>query len=74
MDFNIRTNVMGKGLDGIAKTGEIIASEIEQTDGMNQIDMLKLQQKMSNYTNTIALMTNMLKGLADTDKEVIRNT
>ena len=51
-----------------------IASSIENTDAMNQVDLIALQQKTAAYSNTIAMMSTMLKHLADTDKEVIRNT
>ena len=72
MDFNIRAKVMGSGLENIDKIGSKIASSIESTDNMNQVDILKLQQQITSYSNTISMMSNMLKSLADTDKEVIR--
>ena len=72
MDFDIRGRVMGGGLDGLAKMGTTLAKSIETTDAMNQVDMLKLQQQMATYTNTISMMSNLLKNLNDTDKEVIR--
>ena len=71
-NFNIRTQVMGTGLDGIEKMGEQLAKTIDNSDSMNQVDMIKLQQQMTAYNNTISMMSTMLKSLGDTDKEVIR--
>ena len=72
MDFDIRGRVMGGGLDNLSKMGTALAKGIETTDAMNQVDMLKLQQQMATYNNTVSMMSNLLKNLNDTDKEVIR--
>ena len=72
MDFNIRGNVMGGGLNSLEKMGKALAAGIETTDAMNQVDMIKLQQQMASYNNTVSMMSNLLKNLNDTDKEVIR--
>ncbi|MDR1613531.1 MAG: hypothetical protein LBT97_12235 [Planctomycetota bacterium] len=71
-NFNIRTQIMGAGLNGIENTGAQLAKNIENTDAMNQADLIKLQQQVSVYNNTISMMSTMLKSLGDTDKEVIR--
>ncbi|MDR2390601.1 MAG: hypothetical protein LBE84_02825 [Planctomycetota bacterium] len=71
-DFNIRTQIMGTGLDGIEKMGGQLTKNIDNADSMNQVDMIRLQQQMTAYNNTISMMSTMLKSLGDTDKEVIR--
>lgn len=72
MDFNIKSRVMGAGLHGLEQMGTELAGSIESTDGMNQLDMIKLQQQVSTYSNTVSMMSNLLKNMSDTDKEVIR--
>ena len=71
---SIRDQITSKGFSGIDGMATDIAKSIETVDASNQVEFLKLQQKTESYNNTISLMTNILKGLADTDKEVIRNT
>lgn len=72
MDYNIKSKIMGGGLDNIDKMGAKLAKSIETVDSNNQVDMIKLQQQIASYSNTISMMSNMLKNLSDTDKEVIR--
>lgn len=72
--FNIRNQVQAKGYSSIDKLEQDIAKALESTDEMNQLDLIKLQQKTAAYSNTIAMMSGMLKSLSESDKEVIRNT
>ncbi|MDR3077298.1 MAG: hypothetical protein LBV15_00865 [Planctomycetota bacterium] len=74
LNVNIRDQVMTKGFSGLSGMASDLTKAIETTDTNDQVAFLKLQQQMASYTNTISLMSNMLKGLSDTDKEVIRNT
>ena len=74
MGLTISDQIQNKGFSGISQMEQEIASSIENTDAMNQVDLIALQQKTAAYSNTIAMMSTMLKHLADTDKEVIRNT
>jgi hypothetical protein len=63
---------MGTGLNEIENTGEQLVKNIDKADSMNQVDIIRLQQQMAAYNNTISMMSTMLKSLSDTDKEVIR--
>lgn len=72
LDVDIRSRMLGTGMGNIEQMGEKLAKNIESTDSMNQVDLIKLQQEMASYTNTISMMSTMLKSLSDTDKEVIR--
>ena len=71
---NIRDVVMTQGFTSIEKTEQEIAKSLNETDGMNQLDLIKLQQQTTQYANTISMMSTILKNLGDTDKEVIRNS
>ena len=71
---NIRDVVQSQGFASIGKTEQNIAKALNESDGMNQLDMLKLQQQTTQYANTISMMSTILKSLGDTDKEVIRNS
>lgn len=72
-DFNIRAQVQNHGFSNISGLEKEIAKDIESGNELNQLDMIRLQQKTSSYTNMISLMSTMLKTMADTDKEIIRN-
>jgi hypothetical protein len=65
---------MAGGLNGLGAMADTLAKKINSTDANDQIGYLKLQQEIASYTNTVSLMTNILKNLSDTDKEVIRNS
>lgn len=69
---NIRAS-LNKGLNAMEKKGTELAKDIEKADMMNQVDMIKLQQKMNVYTNNSAMYSSLFKSLADTDKNVIHN-
>jgi hypothetical protein len=71
---NIRDRLMNSGLSGLDTMATQLAAEIDSTDTNNQTEYLKLQQKIASYTNTVSLMTNILKNLSDTDKAVINNS
>ncbi len=71
---NIRDTVQNAGLQSINNLAQDIAETLNNSDNLDQVDLLVLQQKMSSYTNTISMMSGMLKSLSDTDKEIIRNT
>ncbi|MDR3211637.1 MAG: hypothetical protein LBU79_06960 [Planctomycetota bacterium] len=74
MDLNIRNSVLNKGLNSIDDTQSNIAKALEGKETLTQTEYIHLQQDVQAYTNMISLMSNILKGLSDTDKEVIRNT
>ena len=74
MTINIRDQVVNKGFSGIDGMQKDIASAIEKTDGADQVGLMKLQQQIASYTNTISLMSSILNTMAETDKEIIRNT
>lgn len=69
---NIR-NSLTKGLDNMEKSGKDLAQDIQNVNVMNQIDMIKLQQKITTYTNNSALYSSLFKTLADTDKNIIQH-
>ena len=71
--LNIRDQVQSKGYSSIDQMEKNIVNQLNTTDEMNQLDLLNLQVQTTQYSNTISMMTNILKGLGDTDKEVIRN-
>lgn len=73
---SIRNAIENAGLSKIAKSEENIAktlSALSPDEELSQTELLKLQQKVSSQTNTLGMMTAILKTLADSDKEVIRN-
>lgn len=72
-DFNIRNDLFGKGVSNVESAGQKVADKINSSDEMDQLTLIELQQEMSNYNNMLSLITTMLKGLSDTDKEIIRN-
>jgi len=71
--FNIRDQVQSSGYASISRTEQTIATQLNSTEEMNQLDLIKLQQQTTQYANTISMMTTILKNLGDSDKEVIRN-
>ena len=73
MNVNIRDQVMSQGLGSIGTIEKKIADAMKTTGEMSQLDLIKLQQQTTQYSNTITMMTNILKNLGDSDKEVIRN-
>jgi len=73
MTINIRDQVQASGFSLIDQTAQNIASSLNKTGEMSQMDLIKLQQQTTQYANTISMMTTILKNLGDTDKEVIRN-
>ena len=73
MGLNIRDQVQSRGFASISATEQNITNALNETDGMNQLDLIKLQQQTTQYANTISMMTTILKNLGDSDKEVIRN-
>ncbi len=66
-------NALNTGLSGMDKMAKDIAKAIENTDVSNQMDMIKLQQKLESYTNNSAMYSSLYKTLAETDKGVIHN-
>lgn len=67
--------VMDAGMSSIMNLEAQIAAKLNDSSGeMSQVELIELQQMMSNYTNTISMMTNILKDLSDADAEIIRNT
>lgn len=76
-NFYLRGHVHDVGISYLNKKANQIADELKDLDGnsqMSQAGLLNLQMKVSEYNNTVSLMTGVFKGLSDTDKEVIRNT
>jgi len=73
MALNIRDQVQSSGYSLIDRTEQNITKALNETDAMNQLDLIKLQQQTTQYANTISMMTTILKNLGDSDKEVIRN-
>ncbi len=71
---NIRNNVQNAGFSSIQKLESGIAESLNSSSELNQLDLIKLQQKTAAYSNTISMMSGMLKSLSESDKEVIRNT
>lgn len=71
--FNIRDQVQSSGFSSISRTEQNISTSLSQTEEMNQLDLIKLQQQTTQYANTISMMTTILKNLGDSDKEIIRN-
>lgn len=71
---NIRDLIAGQGLANLGKTEQKLAEMINSADMANQAGMLQLQMETTKYNNNISLMTTILKGLGDVDKEVIRNS
>ena len=73
MAITIRDQVQQSGYSLIDQTERNITKALNETDGMNQLDLIKLQQQTTQYANTVSMMTTILKNLGDSDKEVIRN-
>lgn len=71
-DFNIRDVIRGSGFDSVSDFEKKVAEKMKTADASNQLELIELQSDMQKYTNTISLMSTMLKSLADTDKEIIR--
>jgi len=71
--ITIRDQVQSSGYSLIGRTEQNITNALNETDAMNQLDLIKLQQQTTQYANTISMMTTILKNLGDSDKEVIRN-
>lgn len=73
---NIRTAIHTTGLESLETKASAISGVLNtaSSEDMTQVEFLKLQQQASEYNNIVSLMTNIFKGLYDTDKEVIRNT
>lgn len=72
MSLNIR-NTLQHGLGSMEKAGNELAKSIEKADVMNQVDMIKLQQKLATYTNNSSMYSSLFKTMADTDKGIIHN-
>lgn len=71
---NIRQRIETTGMGQISKKEKEFAAALNKSgDNMNQADLIKLQQATAMYTNTLSLMSTMLKTLEDTGKEVIHN-
>lgn len=73
MSMNIREQLNTKGYDSIDKLSGEISDSLNVEGEMDQADLLRLQQQMSEYTARLSLMTTIFKTLADTEKEIIRN-
>ncbi|MDR1534535.1 MAG: hypothetical protein LBU64_05480 [Planctomycetota bacterium] len=71
---NIGNQVMTGGLNQVADRSSQISQQINETDGNDQVALIRLQNEIAKYTSSISLFSNLLKNLADTDKEVIRNS
>ncbi|MDR1519820.1 MAG: EscF/YscF/HrpA family type III secretion system needle major subunit [Planctomycetota bacterium] len=74
MSVNLSSLVKTGFSDKIQNMGTQVAQKINDVDPTNQVDLIKLQQEMAMYTNTLSMMSNITKNLADADKEIIRNT
>lgn len=76
INSSIRQSIESAGYSKIAASEKSIANTLNELDPeteLSQTELLKLQQKISSQTNTLGMMTAILKTLADSDKEVIRN-
>ncbi|MDR0362001.1 MAG: EscF/YscF/HrpA family type III secretion system needle major subunit [Planctomycetota bacterium] len=72
-NYDIRGAITGSGYARLDDMGADLTRKINGAGSdMTQVDLIKLQQQISAYTNTISMMSNILKNLGDTDKEVIR--
>lgn len=64
---------LNQGLGQMDKAASDLASAISKTDPMNQVEMIKLQQKMNMYTNSSSMYSTLFKSISDTEKNVIHN-
>lgn len=72
----IRQAINDSGLKKIENIEKNVASTLEglkEGEELSQTALLQLQQKINSQTNTLSMMSTILKSLADSDKEVIRN-
>lgn len=66
---------MGKTMLNQAEKGiQAQIDKINASEEPSQVDLIELQSLTGAYTNYVSMLSNILKGLSDSDSEVIRNT
>jgi hypothetical protein len=76
MGMNVRLSdqVATTGLGTLGEIEKDIAAKLDGKTELSQTELIQFQKKISDYSNTISMMSGLLKSLSDSDKGIINNS